>query len=230
MSSVADLTPEAGDDRNGYSECDGRETVVIATGNRGKLREMISILGEERFRFLTLPEIGFEGEIVEDGDSFSANAEIKAETIARWIRENRPEIHRPAAILADDSGLEVDALGGDPGIRSARFAGPGATDADNVRRLLQLLTGEENRTARFRCVIALIRIGNGKEREPIQFYEGICRGTLLADTRGENGFGYDPIFVPDGESRTFAEMTGEEKHRFSHRGAALKKLAAATAR
>jgi XTP/dITP diphosphohydrolase len=157
-------------------------------------------------------------EVVEDAETFEGNARLKAVALAAATGE---------VALADDSGLEVDALGGEPGVRSARFAGESASDADNVARVLEELQrlGAHDpgaRTARFRCVLVL-RGPDGTERVT----SGAVEGYLLDSPRGDGGFGYDPIFVPaEGDGRTFAEMTSDEKQAISHRGRALRALAA----
>jgi XTP/dITP diphosphohydrolase len=156
--------------------------------------------------------------VVEDADTYLGNARLKAVAIAGAAG---------APAVADDSGLEVDALGGAPGVHSARFAGERATYADNVDRLLHDLAGveAERRTARFRCVI-VVRWPDGRELD----VEGGVEGRIAPERRGPGGFGYDPVFIPDeGDGRTFGEMTPDEKHRLSHRGRALRALAAALA-
>ena len=188
----------------------GRPVVVAATANPGKLAEITEILDgvvELRPRPTEVPDV------VEDAPDFVGNARLKAAALVAATGH---------AALADDSGLEVDALGGEPGVRSARFAGDGASDADNVSLVLERLTGvpDAARTARFRCVIVLQR-PDGTE----VVADGAVEGRITDAPRGESGFGYDPVFVPvEGDGRTFAEMSAEEKHAISHRGRALRSL------
>ncbi len=184
---------------------------MAATANPGKLREMAEILGGQ-IELLSRPaEIP---DVVESAPDLAGNARLKAEAI-------RAATGRAA--LADDTGLEVDALDGEPGVRSARFAGDDAGDADNVALLLTRLEGVDVRSARFHTVVCLA----ATDAEAV-FAEGWCEGSIARAATGSEGFGYDPVFVPsDGDGRTFAEMTGDEKHAISHRGRALRALAAA---
>lgn len=191
--------------------------IVLATRNEHKVGELLAILGDVVAE-LDLEVVGLSAypdlpDVVEDGVTFAANATKKAAAVA-------DALGLPA--LADDSGLEVDALEGRPGVRSARYAGEDATDADNVEKLLAELgrVGVVDRTARFRCVIVL-RWPDGRE----VVADGTCEGRIGAVPAGVGGFGYDPVFVPDdGDGRTFAEMSGDEKHAISHRGRAIAKL------
>lgn len=183
--------------------------LVLATRNRHKVDEIRAALALDGVELCTLDDFPDAPEVVEDGDTFAANARKKAREIAAATG-------RPA--LADDSGLAVSALGGAPGVRSARFAGEGADDAANRAELLRRMAGEADRAAAFVCVLALAFPGGGPEI----YCEERCEGALLDAERGEQGFGYDPLFVPAGESRTFAEMTRDEKAGFSHRGRALR--------
>ena len=208
-------------------------TLLIATRNRHKVAEIRAMLGGT-FSLLTLEDFPDAPETVEDAATFSGNAVKKAAQLARWIRENSPaktSAANPALVLADDSGLEVDALGGAPGVHSARFAAldqaENSPDADNNAKLLRLLKDLplEKRTARFRCVLALVETATGDA----QWFDGACEGKILSAPRGENGFGYDPLFVPDGFDRTFAELGEDIKNRLSHRAQALDKLKAAMA-
>jgi XTP/dITP diphosphohydrolase len=150
--------------------------------------------------------------VEETGETFEENASLKALAASA---------HFEGWVLADDSGLEVDALGGAPGVRSARFSGEGATDASNRALLLEKLAGipEDQRSARFRCVIALARGG-----EVLAHFSGSVEGAIIASEKGEGGFGYDPLFVPVGFSETFAELSAETKNRLSHRGRALAEM------
>jgi len=183
--------------------------LVLATRNEGKAKEIREALSGLEVDLLTLSDFP---EVHEDGATFSENAKKKALTVAKFTG-------LPA--LADDSGLEVDALGGMPGVRSARFAGEGADDDANNRKLLELLKGlpPERRTARFRCVLALA-FPDGE----VYTVEGTCEGLIAEEPAGEGGFGYDPLFLIPEEGRTFAQMTREEKNSLSHRGRALRKL------
>lgn len=185
--------------------------LVVATKNPGKLREIREMLGSE-VRLLSLTDFPDVGDIVEDGRTFEANAIKKALAAAH---------HTGHVSLADDSGLEVDALNGAPGVYSARFAGEEATDEQNNVKLLQLLedTPDEQRTARFRCVIAV-----GAPDGSVQTAEGTAEGRILQRPRGTDGFGYDPLFLVSGLRRTFAELPSEEKNRLSHRGRALQSV------
>ncbi len=185
------------------------KTLVIATQNPGKLEEIRQVLGPD-ISMKSLADYPDLPDIVEDGDTFEANAILKARTVARYTG---------CPALADDSGLEVDALGGDPGVRSARFAGENATDAENNAKLLRRLgkTPKEKRTARFRCVIA-VTTPDGAVRTA----EGQCEGRILKAPRGDGGFGYDPLFLVPALSFTFAELPPGGKNRISHRGQALR--------
>ncbi len=183
--------------------------VVLASANPDKAAEIAVILGagvELAPRPTSVPEV------IEDADTLEGNARLKAVAIVEATAE---------AALADDTGLEVDALGGAPGVCSARYAGEGASYADNVRALLAALEGTDDRRARFRTV-ALCRLPDGDEIVA----EGVVRGRIADAPRGDGGFGYDPVFIPDGGDRTFAEMSAEEKHAISHRGRAFRALAA----
>lgn len=183
-------------------------TLVMATNNPHKLHEIREIL-EGRYRVMSLAEIGCHDDIPETADTLEGNALIKA----RWVKERYGY-----DCFADDTGLEVDALGGAPGVYSARWAGPGCTPADNVAKMLREMQGEENRRARFRTVIALIK--DGKET----LVDGKVEGTILTAAAGSNGFGYDPIFSPEDSGVSFAQMTDEQKNAISHRGRATRAL------
>jgi XTP/dITP diphosphohydrolase len=189
--------------------------VVLASANPKKAREIAEILGD---RVALVPRPEEVPEVVEDADTFEGNARIKAVALVEATGR---------AALADDSGLEVDALGGEPGVWSARYAGEGASDAQNVARLLRELDGvgahePSARTARFRAVLVLRR-PDGAE----VVCEGSVEGAIALAPRGDGGFGYDPVFVPaDGDGRTFGEMHAAEKHAISHRGRALAALVA----
>lgn len=183
-------------------------TLIFATNNAHKLGEVQALL-EGRFTLKTLRECGITEDIPETAATLEGNALQKA----RYVYERTG-----ADCFADDTGLEVEALGGEPGVRSARYATDGHDFAANNRLLLKNLEGESNRKARFRTVIALIL--GGKE----YLFEGIVDGTIIDHEAGAEGFGYDPLFVPEGETRTFAEMAAEEKNAISHRGRAVAKL------
>lgn len=186
-------------------------TLILATGNPGKRREIAQMLGAS-VAIKTLIDMPDAPEIVEDGDTFEANAIKKARILSQHAG-------RPA--LADDSGLEVDALNGAPGVYSARFAGPNATDAANNAKLLSLLSDipDVRRTARFRCAMA-IALPNGQ----VQTASGAWEGRILHAPRGTNGFGYDPLFFVPECGLTAAELPAEEKNRRSHRGSALRAM------
>jgi XTP/dITP diphosphohydrolase len=183
---------------------------VLASANPDKAREIAAILTGIDL----LPRPPEVPDVVEDGDTLEANARLKAVALVEATGE---------AAIADDTGLEVSALDGGPGVYSARFAGEGASYADNVAKLLASLDGVADRRARFRTV-ALTRFPDGRE----VVASGDVAGTITTEARGDQGFGYDPVFVPDeGDGRTFAEMTPAEKHALSHRGRAFRALAAA---
>ena len=182
--------------------------IVFATNNAHKLSEVKAVLGEG-FELVTLKEVGITEDIPETGETLDENASIKA----RYVYERTG-----LDCFADDTGLEVEALNGAPGVRSARYATDGHDFAANNRKLLNELSGVENRKARFRTVISLIRSG-----EEIQV-EGIVNGRIATEEAGCEGFGYDPLFIPEGKEVTFAEMTAEEKNSISHRGRAVAEL------
>ena len=197
---------------------------VIATASAGKIRDFAHILGTDHYEFKTLKDIGFDEEIIENGNSFAENAIIKSSTTARWLAKRNIE----ATVLADDSGLEVFALDGAPGIYSARYSGIHGADNSNNTLLLKNLTGITDRKARYFCALAYQTVtlnGNGEfvVIEP-QIFEGESRGNINYAPVGDMGFGYDPLFVPDGETRTFAQMELEEKKAISHRGNAIRAL------
>jgi XTP/dITP diphosphohydrolase len=188
--------------------------IVVATGNPGKLREMAAILDGRGLELVPQSALGIAAPI-EDGDSFVANALIKARHAA---------IHAALPAIADDSGIEVDALGGRPGIHTARYAGPDADDEANNDRLLAELAGvpAARRGARYRCAMAFVR--DADDPEPM-IAEAAWEGFIGFERRGTGGFGYDPLFVAAGSTRTAAEMTAAEKNHVSHRGQALRALA-----
>lgn len=182
--------------------------LVFATNNQHKLTELQSILGG-RYQLLSLADIGFFDDIPETRDTLEGNASQKANFVYDRFGMN---------CFADDTGLEVEALDNAPGVYSARYAGPQRSSDDNVKKLLHDLQKINNRAARFRTVISLIIDGNEK------LFEGIVEGKIIDTPKGTQGFGYDPIFVPDGHNLTFAEMDMEEKNKISHRGRAVEKL------
>ena len=186
--------------------------IVLASNNKNKIREFKEILQGFPVELRSLSDFGPIPEAVEDGATFDENAYKKALHTAKILGI-------PA--IADDSGLVVDALDGRPGVYSARYAGPKATDDENCQKLLQEMTGENNRKAHFSCVIS-IAVPSG----PALTYEGICEGTLLHEKQGENGFGYDPLFYFEKYGKSFAQLTAEEKNAVSHRGKALGELKA----
>ena len=189
--------------------------IVLASANAGKLRELEALLAPLALEVIPQGALGIDSP-PETGTTFLANALLKARHTAQRAR-------LPA--LADDSGLEVDALGGRPGVWSARFAHPGASDAENLRKLLAQLEGvpEERRQARYQCVIVLSR--SEKDQAPL-IARGTWEGHIATVPRGQGGFGYDPVFVPAGTGHTAAELSAQEKNRVSHRGQALSALVA----
>ncbi len=182
--------------------------LVFATNNKNKIKEIQSaILG--KMEILSLDEIGFSGEIPEDYDTLKENALQKATYISTGFKVN---------CFADDTGLEIEALDGRPGVYSARYAGDQSSAENNIDKVLMELKGESNRKALFRTVISL------KFNNRDYFFEGIVKGQILESRTGEEGFGYDPIFQPDGFRQSFAEMSIAQKNRISHRGLAVQKL------
>ncbi|MEO6952260.1 MAG: XTP/dITP diphosphatase [Polyangia bacterium] len=189
--------------------------LVVATRNAGKKRELAALLAPLGYELVTLDEAGVEGEVEETGDTFVENAELKARAALDATG---------LATLADDSGLEVDALGGAPGVHSARYAGVAHDEQANNARLLRELVGVEDRTARFRCTLVYLEPGGRRV-----VVDGACEGRIGTEPRGANGFGYDPLFLlrTSGYERTMAELSADEKNRSSHRADALAKLVAA---
>ncbi|MCX6237566.1 MAG: non-canonical purine NTP diphosphatase [Bacteroidia bacterium] len=182
--------------------------LVFATNNDHKLRELRQILPSE-FDLLNLNDIGCTDEIPETGTTLEVNAAQKSFYI--W---NKYGIN----CFADDTGLEIESLGNEPGVYSARYAGEERSAAANMMKVLEKMEGESNRNARFRCVISLVIDGEEKQ------FEGIVNGKILTKKHGEAGFGYDPIFMPDGYNLSFAEMPADDKNQISHRGRAVMKL------
>lgn len=183
--------------------------LVFATNNEHKTKEVSAILSP-KYKVLNLKDIGCDVDIPETGSTFAENATLKSSYVVS---------HFKIDCFADDSGLEVDALNNEPGIFSARYSGQRG-DEVNMHYLLQKMEGENNRNARFKTVISLIKNGAN------YLFEGVIFGKLINEPRGKNGFGYDPIFVPDGYDITFAEMDSAEKNRISHRAIAMQKLIA----
>lgn len=182
--------------------------LIFATNNRHKVDEVRSILGE-RFQLITLKEAGIEIDIPEPHFTLEENAREKSSTIYQL---------KGVDCFSEDTGLEVETLGGEPGVRSARYAGENCSFDDNIDKLLKAMEGQENRQAQFRTVISLME--QGKE---IQF-QGICKGTIARHRSGNSGFGYDPVFIPHGSLKSFGEMSSNEKNIFSHRRKAMDKL------
>ena len=182
--------------------------LIFATNNPHKLKEIREITGN-RFRILSLADIGCKEEITEDAATIEGNASLKSWYICNKFGQD---------CFADDTGLEINALGGRPGVKSARYAGEDCNPENNIRKVLQELKGVSDRRARFRTVISLIISGH-----EIQF-EGTVEGVILTEKRGKDGFGYDPVFMPDGYNQSFAEMSLEEKNMISHRARATQKL------
>ena len=186
------------------------KTIIIATGNKGKIREFNSILKDRYDEILSLYDFDNLPKIVEDGSTFAENAYIKAKVISDFLGRDT---------IADDSGLVVDALGGSPGIFSARYAGENATDDENIDKLLVEMKGIKNRGARFKCCIAFVSKSGGR-----RFFEGECLGKIASERRGDKGFGYDPVFYLPQFNKTMAEISLEMKNSISHRAKAIEKL------
>ncbi len=184
---------------------------MLATRNKGKTREFAELLNHPAIEILNLDDFGPIPEVIEDGETFDDNAYKKASFTARILGY-------PA--LADDSGLCVDVLNGAPGVISARYAGENASDAQNVKKMLDAVKGEKDRNAAFKCVIS-IAVPTGAALT----YEGECKGIIIDEPAGDNGFGYDPVFFYPALNKTFAQLTIEEKGRVSHRGKALQEMA-----
>jgi XTP/dITP diphosphohydrolase len=182
--------------------------LCFATNNKHKLEEVAKAVGSS-FEIISLKELSVEEELPETQDTFEGNALQKALYVF-----NKTSV----PCFADDSGLEVEALDGAPGVYSARYAGPQRNDRDNIRKLLESLKDKSNRKASFRTVIALVGLGEH------QFFQGTVKGEITEKERGNAGFGYDPVFQPDGFELTFAQMSMEEKNKLSHRGQAVSKL------
>ena len=184
------------------------DTLIFATNNAHKVEEVKSIL-KGKMNVISLQEAGIDIDIPEPFDTLEENANEKARVIHKLTKTD---------CFSEDTGLEVEALNGAPGVRSARYAGENRSFDDNIDKLLANLEGVQNREAQFRTVICLIL--NGEEK----VFEGICKGVIIAKRKGSEGFGYDPVFVPKGANKTFAEMSLAEKNVFSHRKIAIEKL------
>ena len=184
--------------------------LIVATHNRGKMGEIRALLSDMPIHVRCLADVDPDLTVVEDGETFAENAAKKAEAVSRRFG---------CVALADDSGLCVDALGGAPGVYSARFAGEDATDGENNQRLLAMLKGHTDRAARFVCVMALALPG----RETVRV-EGVCEGRIAETLSGKGGFGYDPLFVPRGYDVTFSELGSGIKNEISHRASALHRM------
>jgi XTP/dITP diphosphohydrolase len=184
--------------------------LIFATNNQHKVNEINAVL-PAHIHSISLKEAGIDVDIPEPHDTLEDNAREKAQTIYHLTRKD---------CFSEDTGLEVDALHGEPGVQSARYAGEEKSFDRNIEKLLTNLSGQPNRKAQFRTVICLLL--NGKEH----LFEGVCRGQIIEERRGHQGFGYDPVFVPEGGEKTFAEMTLQEKNHFSHRKKAVDKLVA----
>ncbi|MEC5146968.1 RdgB/HAM1 family non-canonical purine NTP pyrophosphatase [Chitinophaga sp. 212800010-3] len=182
--------------------------LIFATNNQNKVKEFRSLLGDQ-FEIITLHEAGIDIDIPEPHDTLEANATEKSSTIHRMTGES---------CFAEDTGLEIAALDGAPGVLSARYAGEQKEAADNIVKVLQEMAGKNDRSAQFRTVISLIL--NGQEYQ----FEGVSKGHIATASRGSDGFGYDPIFIPEGSTRAFAEMDLAEKNNYSHRARAFRKF------
>ena len=192
--------------------------LLIATGNPGKFKELTALLAGVPFTLVSLAEAGIEEDIEETGSTLEENAALKARAYSRLSG---------LPTLADDSGLEVEALGGEPGPLSSRYAGEGATDAQRIAFLHAKLEDwpEKSWTARFRCVIAV-----AWPSKPVELYTGECHGKIVSQPRGSSGFGYDPVFLLPELGKTMAELSAQEKNRVSHRSTAARKVATALKR
>ena len=185
-----------------------KTTLIFATNNQHKVDEIRYVIGEQ-FEIITLKEAGIDIDIPEPHNTLEANAAEKSQTIHRITNQN---------CFSEDTGLEVEALNGEPGVKSARYAGDGRNFQQNIDKLQHNLQGVANRNARFRTVVSLL-LGD-KE----YLFEGICEGVIITEQKGTQGFGYDPVFIPTGADSSFAEMTMEEKNKYSHRQKAVTKL------
>lgn len=187
--------------------------LIFASNNQHKVDEIQSLVGSD-FNIITLKAAGIDIDIPEPHDTFQENAAEKARTIFNLTKQN---------CFSEDTGLEIDALQGAPGVKSARYAGEGRDFQANIDKVLTNLGDNNNRAAQFRTVICLIW-GNQEEGIQTYYFEGICKGHIATEMQGEKGFGYDPIFIPEGATKSFAQMTMEEKNKYSHRQKAVTQL------
>lgn len=188
-------------------------TLIFATNNKNKVAEIQSLVGPD-FNIIPLVEAGINIDIPEPHDSLQENAFEKADTIYKLTHQN---------CFSEDTGLEITSLNGEPGVKSARYAGDDRDFQANIDKVLLNLNGVENRTAQFRTVICLLWQDKNKAIETY-YFEGICKGQITQTMQGDKGFGYDPIFIPEGSEKSFAQMSMEEKNKFSHRQKAVTKL------
>ena len=202
--------------------------LVLATRNAHKVEELRVLLGDD-FKVQTLDDFPSAPALPESAGSFVGNATLKVLTLAQWIGASLESVDAEQYVVADDSGLEVDALDGAPGIHSARYASldeNNSSDADNNTKLLRELESvpAEKRAARFVCQIALAKIVSRDDTPEAHLFEGVCEGHIVEAARGEQGFGYDPLFIPGGYEQTFGELGAETKNELSHRAKALAKM------
>ena len=190
--------------------------LVFASNNKHKLSEVRQILPEQ-VEVVSLKDVGFVQEIEETGTTLEENSLLKANAVWEWLDKNRL-LGAVDGVFADDTGLEIAALGGAPGVRTARWAGDEACDVNNRQKALRELMGKEDRNARFRTVVSLIVQGKTQQ------VEGVVNGRIALQEEGNGGFGYDPVFVPEGYEKTFASLPTEVKNAISHRGRAMEKL------
>jgi XTP/dITP diphosphohydrolase len=183
--------------------------LIFASNNPHKLSEVRSIIGRDH-QVLGLKDVGFHKDIPENANTLEGNARIKAETIYKAFG---------IPCFADDTGLEVEALNNAPGVHSARYAGPSQSSSDNLKKLMETMQGIKNRNARFRTAVCLIT------DDDIRFFEGMVTGRIAQNATGSEGFGYDPVFIPHGYKKSFAELPAKVKNQISHRGEAIRKLA-----
>ena len=183
-------------------------TIIFATNNEHKIKEIQSLVGSD-FTIITLEQAGIDIDIPEPHDTLQENAYEKAITIEKITKQN---------CFSEDTGLEIEALNGEPGVKSARYAGGDRNFQANIDKVLEKLNGSTHRKAQFRTVICLLW------NKEVFYFEGICKGRIAETMHGAEGFGYDPIFIPEGASKSFAEMTMEEKNKFSHRQKAVTQL------
>lgn len=187
--------------------------LLFASANKNKIREIKQIL-PEGYHLLGLEDVGITEEIPEPGKTITENSFLKADYVVRRLKAQGKEI----SVFADDSGLEVESLNGEPGVDSAYYAGLPRNDEANNQKLLKELSGKTNRNARFVTIITFIH------KEQVHTFEGEVKGSIATELSGKSGFGYDPLFIPEGSSKTFAEFTAEEKNAISHRGRAVRKF------